>query len=150
MENQIGIKIKKLSNLMRRRMVNSPVLKEINSITGMHGWIIGHIANHGKVYQRDLERQFNIRRSTVTKFLQAMENNGLIKRVKVQEDARLKLIELTDKARDIHKRIQEQIAQTENVLRKGLTQEEINTLNVLFEKLSKNLIEDSGEDTVKC
>ncbi len=150
MENQIGMQIKKLSNLMRRRMMNSPILKEINNITGMHGWIIGYIAHHDKVYQRDLEQQFNIRRSTVTKLLQAMENNGLIRRACVKEDARLKQIELTDKAMEFYKRIEEQIAQTESVLRKGLTEKEITTLNLLFDKLAKNLIEDSGEDTVKC
>jgi DNA-binding MarR family transcriptional regulator len=150
MEKQIGMQIKKLSNLIRRRMMNNPVLKEINDITSTQGLIIGYIAHHEKVYQRDLEQQFNIRRSTVTKLLQAMEANGLIRRVSVQEDARLKQIKLTDKATDIYKRIEEQIKQTESVLRNGLTEKEITTLNLLFDKLAQNLILDSGEDTGKC
>ena len=63
----------------------------------MQGWIIGYLyQNRDKeVFQRDIQEQFSIRRSTVTGILQLMEKNGLITRSSVERDARLKKLELT-------------------------------------------------------
>ena len=48
-----------------------------------------------------IEKQFDIRRSTVTNILQGMEKQELIIRKSVNNDARLKMILLTDKAKNI-------------------------------------------------
>ena len=45
----------------------------------MHGWIIGYLYRHRDtpVFQRDIEREFSITRSTVTNILQLMERKGV-------------------------------------------------------------------------
>ena len=55
-------------------------------------------AGHGDVYQKDVEQEFRIRRSTATVMLQSLEQKGYLVRVASTEDARLKRILLTEKA----------------------------------------------------
>src|SRR5690606_41099126 len=53
-----------------------------DGLTSMQGWIIGYLSKHKEqpVFQRDLEKQFNIRRATASGLLQLMERNGLLRR----------------------------------------------------------------------
>ena len=140
--SRIGFEIKTITNLVKRQIDSSNVIKDLDNMTGMHGWIIGYLYNksqQGDVYQRDLERQFSIRRSTATKLLQLMEKNGLIKRLAVDFDARLKKLVLTDKAIAIHQLVEKEIDKTEARLTKGFTQQEKDTLVVLLDRIKDNM-----------
>ena len=57
-----------------------------------------HLYRHREeqVFQRDIEREFSITRSTVTNILQLMERKGYIERRSVPQDARLKKLVLTE------------------------------------------------------
>ena len=62
-------------------------------VTAVQCDFIGFIAKKnktGKVYAKDIERRFNMRRATVAEILSLMEKNGLIERKSRSEDARLK------------------------------------------------------------
>ena len=98
--NNLGIALRNVNILIKRSMENSPVKKEMDNVTGMHGYIIGYLKSRGSedVFQRDVEQRFSMRRSTATAILQLMEKNGLIIRSAVDYDARLKRIQLTEKA----------------------------------------------------
>ena len=136
----MGYEIKTINNLIRRRIDNVTVFSE--EITGMHGWIIGFIYHNQKnrdIFQRDIESEFLIRRSTATGMLQLMEKNDLIIREPVAYDARLKKIVLTPKAVAYHKAIVNELDQMEEQLRKGLTQEEIEEFFRLIRKIKKNI-----------
>ena len=54
----------------------------------------------GDIYQKDVEKEFQIRRSTATGTLQILEKNGFIRREPVKQDARLKKLVPTDKAKE--------------------------------------------------
>ena len=103
--NEIGFEIKALNNLIKRRVEMSETKEEVEHLTGVHGFVIGYISDHDDedIFQRDIEEKFEIRRSTATGIINLMEKNGLIIREKVDYDARLKKLVLTDKAREINK-----------------------------------------------
>ncbi len=64
--------------------------------------ILGFINAESKkrnIYQRDIEKEFHIRRSSVTSVLQNLERHGFIVRESVEDDARLKKLVLTEKAK---------------------------------------------------
>nr|WP_306286949.1 MarR family transcriptional regulator [Neglectibacter timonensis] len=107
----------------------------------MHGWVIGYLYENRNrdVFQRDLQEQFSIRRSTVTGILQLMEKNGLITRQSVDEDARLKKIVLTPKAIEQHEQIHRSIRKVEEQLSEGLTPEEKQTFLELCDKIRRNI-----------
>ena len=69
-------------------------------LTGNQMAIIDFITNHAnhEVFQRDIEHEFEIQRSTTTVLLQRMEKKGLIERHTSSKDARQKAVVLTDKA----------------------------------------------------
>jgi len=72
-------------------------------LTGTQVQIIHYLADStaDNVYQKDIEAEFNIRRSTATNILKTMERDGLILRRPVKNDSRLKRIVLSDKSKEM-------------------------------------------------
>lgn len=137
----IGLEIKTLSNLIRRYVENSDTKKYVDKLTGTHSWIIGYLYDNREkdIFQRDLENEFSIRRSTATGILQLMEKNELIIRSPVDYDARLKKLTLTPRAIEIHKIVAEDIKRIEAQLSKGLTEEEIKAFLTVVSKIKDNI-----------
>lgn len=138
----MGFEVKILSNLIKRRIGNSKVLAETDRLTGTHGYIIGYIyhnGNKGDIFQRDLEEEFSIRRSTATGILQLMEKNDLIIRESVPYDARLKKLTLTPKAIAVHEAVIKEFDKIESELAEGLTQDEMDTFFHIINKMKSNM-----------
>ena len=113
----------------------------VDSLTGTHGWVIRYLYENkdNDIFQRDIEKTFGVRRSTVTSMLQIMEKNGLITRGSVPYDSRLKKITPTEKALELHRRISDEIDAIEAELSAGLSEEEISAFISTIEKIKKNL-----------
>jgi DNA-binding MarR family transcriptional regulator len=137
----IGLELRSLNNLIMRKLENSPIKKEVDSITGTNGWIIGFLSENANrdIYQRDLEEHFSITRSTASKVLLLMEKKGLIERRSVSHDARLKKITLTDKAREVSELMREDAMRIEKTLTDGFTDEEIDYLYRCIQKMKNNM-----------
>lgn len=145
MEKEIAFELHKTSRLIRRYMDSHALKDEIDHLTGTHGWAIGYFFDHRDkdIFQRDFEKECNIRRSTATAILQRMEQNGLILRESVDYDARLKKITLTDKALDLHERIKEDFAALETKLRASLNEEEVDCFFTVLSKIQKEVDPDA-------
>ena len=63
-----------------------------DSLTGRNFWVLRYLQDHPgeDVFQKDLEAAFKIRRSTVSRMMELMEQKGLLTRESVGGDARLK------------------------------------------------------------
>ena len=141
-EKRIGFEIRCINNLFKRYIeLNKP--PELDETTGIHGWAIKYLyENRDKeIFQKDFETRFSIRRSTATNMLKLMEAKGLIERVSVPKDARLKKIVLTGKAINIHKQIEKNIMDFEKQLSRGLSEEEIETFFRILDKIKNNMEE---------
>ena len=140
-KKSIGLEIRILSNLCRREMDRSSSIQYVESVTGTNGWIIGYLAdNQGRdIFQRDLEEEFSVRRSTASKVLKLMEQKGLIRRESVPYDARLKKLVLPDTALEMHSHVVRDSERLEAKLTKGLTDEELQTFFAIAEKIKDNL-----------
>lgn len=133
----VGGKLHMLSNLIHRRLdENMPP-----EVTGAHGRIIGFLSRNSDrdVFQRDVEAEFHLRRSTASGILQLMEKNGLIRREPVAYDARLKKLVLTPKAIALNAGIRERIDALEARITSGVTEEELAQFFTIVEKFRKNL-----------
>lgn len=111
-------------------------------ITGGQGRILGFIHHKSQkrdIFQKDIEEELDIRRSSVTSVLQLMEKNGYIKRVSVSEDARLKKIMLTEKGLEIQNNISEFILKFEESLKNELSEDEFRMLIALINRLSSKI-----------
>jgi len=142
-EIRMGLELRTLNNLVRRYFEFSSHKKEIEAITGNNGWIIGYLASNtdaGKdVYQKDIEEHFTITRSTVSNVLSLMEQKGLIQRLAVEHDARLKKIVLTKKAKKIQDLMKEDIDRMESILTQGFTDGELKMLYMLLQRMKENI-----------
>ena len=136
-----GKVINKISNRLRRRSV---ALQEKLGMSGAQGNILNYILVDGRkrpVYQKDIEKEFGLRPSTATEALKNLEATGLICRISEKQDGRLKRIELTSKAEEIRHLITSEIAESENLLLKGITEEERRIFIEIGKKMLKNLDE---------
>ncbi|MBN7576118.1 MULTISPECIES: MarR family winged helix-turn-helix transcriptional regulator [Clostridium] len=138
-EVHIGKKLSMLSRRLHRR-----IDKEASQygVTGVQARILGfiyHKSDKKDIFQKDIEEELDIRRSSVTSVLQLMEKNGHIKRISVLEDARLKKIVLTEKGMEIQRNVYEFILRVEKSLRDELNEDEFNILVSLIDRLAKKI-----------
>lgn len=122
--------------------------KESDDLTNMQKHMLHFIlleTLHRDLYQKDLEKEFNIRRSTATGTLQLLEKKGYLYREPVKEDARLKRIVPTESALKLRKSLLENISRREKQVREGISEEDMETFLRVMKKISENL--SNGEKT---
>ena len=123
-EDHFGALVVQTARVIRRAL-DARISAEVTpELTGVRGMLLGEIVRANQenrdVYQRDVERWMQIRRSSVTAVLQAMERDGFISRCSVEKDARLKRLSATPKGVAYHERIRVSIANFERDLQKGI------------------------------
>ena len=122
----IPAQIRRVDNLIFRKINQFARANGVEQATPMHGWIIEYLYRHREeqVFQRDIEREFSITRSTVTNILQLMERKGYIERQSVPQDARLKRLILTEEGGRVHEKTMLCFHQTDDYVAGLLTAEE--------------------------
>lgn len=91
---------------------------------------------HRDLYQKDIEEEFQIRKSTATGSLQLLEKKGLISRENDKNDARLKRIVPTKEAEALRPGLLEVINQREARLLAGIPEDELRIcFKVLYQVL---------------
>ncbi len=139
-ERLIGKEIQQVANQFRRHM-DYHILRQYD-MTNLQGMIMHYLYDHANergTFQKDLEKFFDFRSSTLTNVLKLMEQKGLIKRVNVAEDARLKKIVLTEKSVHIQERVTRAIMEMEERLEKNLSKEEIDLFFHVLERISQSI-----------
>lgn len=135
----IGKEIDILSNKFKR-VINHKISKY--DVTGIQGKIIGFIRFESEkrdVFQKDIEEEFDIRRSSVTSVITLLEKKGYVKRVSVLKDARLKKLVLTEKGLELHNNVHNDIADFENYVKSELTEDELNIFIDILNRLNKRI-----------
>lgn len=137
----INTELRILSRNINNYFINYGNCKKIDKITGSGGWIIAYIAeNYNRdIFQRDLEKEFDITRSTASKNVDLLVQNGFIVREPVDYDARLKKLVLTDKSKELLKIMRNDRAALESQMLSGFSEEEKKQLRGFLRRLSANL-----------
>ena len=145
MERYIGAELRRLSNLSCRYFERQAGKRQTEAITGTNGWIIGYIGRREErgevVYQHDLESRFGITRSTASKVVSLMAQKGLVEQLSVEGDRRKKQLRLTRKAREVTQMMNEDRRHFEQMLRRGFSPQELETLFSFLDRLHANLSE---------
>ena len=138
--HDVGKLINMISHQLKRQMC---IDGDEDGLTNMQKIVLHHIMFESltrDVYQKDLEKEFRIRRSTATGILQLLEKNGFVVREPVKQDARLKKIVPTEKATGLRERILKNIRDMEALLRKDVSSEDMEICVQVLEKMSENLL----------
>lgn len=147
MKRPLGYEVKTLARMMKQRIDDTEFMRTNEQMTGMQGWVLGYFTRHDgeEIFQRELEAEFRVRRSTMTQLLNTMESRGLIERVECEKDRRLKKIVPTTLAREYMERSIEAINEAEAQLTQGFSQQELDTFYSFIERCKYNLGGESAQ-----
>lgn len=153
-EYNLLYQLKTLENLIMRIVIcDTTDCHQVISPTPTQMQIVAYILKHQNenIYQKDLEKVLHLRRATVSGVLQTMEKNHLIERVIDTDDSRVKRIILHQDAKKIFNDHMKKIIEIENVIVKGISNEDLRKFLQVLEKMQNNLKEvTEKERNVKC
>ena len=121
-EKMLGMELVGTANALRRLTFQDSCAGKAgeDSPTSMQQWFLAYIWEHHQsedVFQKDLEAAFKIRRSTATQILKAMERSAVA----------------------VCKENQRKISRTEELLMRGLSQDEIKVFFNVLQKIQRNI-----------
>ena len=132
-------------NLIKRQCAKIDSSRPDCAITPKQGVVLGFIYSQiqqGKdVFQKDIEKEFSLRRSTASEILALMEKNEIIRREQIKDDARMKKIVLAAKAKQYLRQIKKDSDGITDLAFKGVTEQEKEVLKNILQKVIKNLEE---------
>lgn len=136
----IGCKINYVSNIIKREIEKLESIEALERVSGTNSFILVYISEKEIVFQKDIEKEFGITRSTASKVISLMESKGMILRKSVRNDLRLKQLVLTDKAKMIVESVKKDLNDFEERLTLGLTKEDKDNLLSIMNKLENNIL----------
>lgn len=142
--NTLAQELIKITHAIRRQLFNDrgTIDNPERHPTSMQELFLVYMGREGQerdIFQKDLEAQFYVRRSTATEILKAMERKNLIVRQPVPHDKRAKKITLTQQAWEIYNANEKRIQDIENNLTRDFTQEEMKQLMSFMLRIRKNI-----------
>ena len=143
MDRKIGKRIRCTSTKIKRVIENLDSIKRLDNISGTNGFIIVFIYKSKEdVYQKDIEKEFGITRSTASNIISLMEKKNLIIREKVDDDARLKKLSLTEEAKKYARDVLNDLKLFEDKITKDIKDDDLDTFISVLEKIENNLRKD--------
>ena len=126
----IMFKIRILDNQIKR-FIDKKAMSVDKNLTGMQLAVLLFVGYHNKldknkdIFPNDIEKKFNVRRSTVTTILKKLVKDGYITQIRASYDERYKRLFITEKSELIYSKIQQAQIEGEEIVSKGLSQEKI-------------------------
>ena len=98
--------------------------------------------HQGQALQSEVVRHLKVKPSTANGILDRMEEKGLLSRSVSEQDARQRVITLTEKGAELREQVHQAFHESEELLMKGLSEEERDQLFACLERVIWNLEED--------
>lgn len=115
--------------------------------SGTQGRILGELdraeASGSCIYQKDVEKIFGIRRSSVNSLISGLETHGYVVRIPDPVDARLKRLQLTPAGHQKHQQICQAMDDFENSLASEFTPEEQKLVMSLMSRIISHYTDDT-------
>lgn len=143
LKKNIVFEIKTLDNMISRQIINHTRQANIPFVlTPVQLKILHYLCFHYEdiVYQRDIEKIIESRRSTTSGILDTMEKNNLIKRINSNIDARSKQVILTDYSYKLAKTTLKQKEAFDNIIQKSIAPEELEIFFKVTNKIKNNIM----------
>lgn len=142
----IGHEIKKSAHLFKRELDSKfSVVLNANQRFILNYVIMSH-KNKKDIFQKDIEKELNVRRSTATVMLQTLEKKGFIKRENVDYDARLKKI--VPIFLPNNKEFKNTVKEVEKKAINGIDKKDLETFSNVLNQIQKNLEEDKDDKNI--
>ena len=139
-ENKILFHIKEINNNVVKIMTKDAIEKNIPIMSSTQFLIVNYLLSHNKkANQKDIEKDLNMSRSTISGVLKTMEKNQIIKSITSKDDSRTNEISLTEISKERHLQSKKKIEEIETVVRKDITTKELEVFMNIINKIENNL-----------
>lgn len=141
MREDIGKRINCLSTKIKREITNLESISKLDNVSGVNSFIMLYIYKNSDkdIYQKDIENEFGITRSTASNIISLMEKKNFVIRESVDSDLRLKRLVLSDIAKDYCKNFLNDLKLLNIDLCDGISDEELNNFIITLSKIESNL-----------
>lgn len=129
--------IRYLSNLYIEKELE---IKGIHDLYTSHGSIIKTLYSHGPITMKELAKAINRDKSTLTVLVRKLMKSDYVSVNKSEEDGRVKIISLTEKANEIEDAFEDISIDLNTALWSGISNREARVFMKVLEKMNSNLI----------
>lgn len=137
--NEIGMLIKQISFQMRTHADMD--LRECD-LTWSQAHLLRHLTRAGgEMSQKQIEKELEISHPTVVGLVQRLETKGFVESFTDEKDRRIKMVRLTEQAREHQHFMEERFREKEKLMTRGMSEEEVKELIRLLRELHANLEE---------
>lgn len=139
MSRKIGKEIREVQQLLYRKY---ELKKEQQSekLTQVQVHVLMYIHRHdGQVFQKDIEQHLKVRRSTASQILNVLERESYVERMRLESDARMKEIVVTDKTLALIDSMEKHMKETESMLRVNISDNDMETFFKVIDQIKENL-----------
>lgn len=142
----IGLLIRECNILLDRFFNELSLTYDVRG--GTQGRVIRYLYRHREedTFQKNLEKCFSVRSSTMTSIIAALEEDGFICREKSNSDSRLKKITLTEKGIEEGIKMDRQTQALEKKVSENLSKEDVNNLSGYLITIISNLKEEARKE----
>lgn len=127
-----------------RKFADEKFMEIQKELSGMFVFVLLYLAKqeqaHKKVFQKDLEQEFQISKATVSRMLSRMEQKNLVRRKGNGEDARFKWIIMTAYSRKMIPDLKKAEEQLECTVLDGFSKKDKDVLLSCIAKMERNLL----------
>ncbi len=138
MEIKGGFLISKIKYLNDRVFEKILAEEGVEAFNGTQGRILYILWDKDKVPIKIISKETGLAITSLTTILENMENDGLIVRIKDENDKRQTMISLTKKARNLSKNFNNVSKKMNKIFYKDFTKEQINVMEEGIEKICKS------------
>ena len=130
------------AHVIQREMSGYIRYDEMKNSSNANWYILVYLyENRDKeIFQRDIEKEFSVRRSTVSKVLALMEKKGQIVREKIDRDARLKLIRLSEKMEKFIEKMNVEGEKFQKIALSDIQNDELEIFYKVLNKVRENIL----------
>lgn len=134
----ITLVLKSLHHCINRKMEK---ISKKYGVSGVQFVVLVYLLKNENidVFQKDIERLIDVRRSTATVILQNLTQKGFITRENSEKDGRLKKIALTEKAKGMVKEFEQEMIKLQDIVESDISLEEKENFVKVSEKIKDNL-----------
>ncbi len=138
-----GLLITEISKLLHDRLRRNS--EDLGFKTG-YRQILRFLVHEDGVTQVDIARHAHFTAPTVSVTLKKMEDEGLIRRKTDKNDTRRTRVFITEKGREWESMLFEKVIDCENILMRGLSEEESGELCRLLKKVRENILSETENE----
>lgn len=127
------------------------IISRLNEILAEHGlsfslWeVLFYVQKMGPSTLVEIADYYHVEKPSITRRVHRLKEQMLIEGVS-SKDGRERMIQLTDKGREVYKVCRRKINQLENEVMKGIPDNEKNTLSQILPKIQQNILNKGAEN----